>query len=87
MERGLPAWSPRRATGGAVTQRAYARRGEITAEMEFVALREGVARSFVRDELAARYTQALKSLLRIRQWTPFTSSTTWEMTKSAAALR
>ncbi|WP_329262840.1 phosphomethylpyrimidine synthase ThiC [Actinoallomurus sp. NBC_01490] len=48
-----PARSPRRATGGAVTQRAYARRGEITAEMEFVALREGVEASFVRDEIAA----------------------------------
>jgi phosphomethylpyrimidine synthase len=48
-----PARSPRRATGGAVTQRAYARRGEITAEMEFVALREGVEPSFVRDEIAA----------------------------------
>ncbi|MFF5261246.1 phosphomethylpyrimidine synthase ThiC [Actinomadura viridis] len=44
---------PRRATGEAVTQRAYARRGEITPEMEFVALREGVDPSFVRDELAA----------------------------------
>ncbi|WP_111831585.1 phosphomethylpyrimidine synthase ThiC [Actinomadura madurae] len=44
---------PRRATGGAVTQRAYARRGEITPEMEFAALREGVPPEFVRDELAA----------------------------------
>ncbi|NKZ08113.1 phosphomethylpyrimidine synthase ThiC [Actinomadura latina] len=44
---------PRRATGGAVTQRAYARRGEITPEMEFAALREGVSPEFVRDELAA----------------------------------
>ncbi|TDC95266.1 phosphomethylpyrimidine synthase ThiC [Actinomadura sp. 7K507] len=44
---------PRRATGGAVTQRAYARRGEITPEMEFAALREGAAPEFVRDELAA----------------------------------
>ncbi|MGC4958243.1 phosphomethylpyrimidine synthase ThiC [Actinomadura citrea] len=44
---------PRRATGGAVTQRAYARRGEITPEMEFAALREGVAPEFVRDALAA----------------------------------
>ncbi|NDU77093.1 phosphomethylpyrimidine synthase ThiC [Actinomadura sp. DSM 109109] len=44
---------PRRATGGAVTQRAYARRGEITPEMEFAALREGVAPEFVREELAA----------------------------------
>ncbi|MEU0517938.1 phosphomethylpyrimidine synthase ThiC [Streptosporangium sp. NPDC006007] len=34
------------------TQMAHARRGEITPEMEFVALREGVAPEFVRDELA-----------------------------------
>jgi phosphomethylpyrimidine synthase len=39
--------------GGAVTQRAYARRGDITPEMEFVALREGVAPELVRDEVAA----------------------------------
>ncbi|MEO3823888.1 phosphomethylpyrimidine synthase ThiC [Actinomadura sp. B10D3] len=44
---------PRRATGGAVTQRAYARRGEITPEMEFAALREGVPPEFVRDEVAS----------------------------------
>jgi len=37
----------------AVTQLAYARRGEITPEMEFVALREGVEATFVRDEVAA----------------------------------
>ena len=30
----------------------YARRGEITREMEFVAVREGVEASFVRDEIA-----------------------------------
>ncbi|MFF4411541.1 phosphomethylpyrimidine synthase ThiC [Streptosporangium sp. NPDC001559] len=34
------------------TQLARARRGEITPEMEFVALREGVAAEFVRDEIA-----------------------------------
>nr|WP_308301289.1 phosphomethylpyrimidine synthase ThiC [Frankia sp. Mgl5] len=46
--------APRRATAGrAVTQLAYARRGEITAEMEFVALREGLAPELVRDEIAA----------------------------------
>ncbi|WP_285693683.1 phosphomethylpyrimidine synthase ThiC [Actinomadura sp. NBRC 104412] len=44
---------PRKATGGAVTQRAYAMRGEITPEMEFAALREGVEPEFVRSELAA----------------------------------
>jgi phosphomethylpyrimidine synthase len=43
---------PRRATAGAVTQLAYARRGIVTAEMEFVALREGVAPEYVRDEIA-----------------------------------
>ncbi|WP_067471874.1 phosphomethylpyrimidine synthase ThiC [Actinomadura hibisca] len=49
----FPARRPLRATGGAVTQRAYARRGEITPEMEFAALREGVEPEFVRAELAA----------------------------------
>ena len=31
----------------------YARRGEITPEMSFVAIREGVPETLVRDELAA----------------------------------
>ncbi len=45
--------APRRAKPGRnVTQMHYARRGEITREMEFVALREGVAPEFVRDEIA-----------------------------------
>ncbi len=48
-----PGRRPLRSTGGAVTQMHYARQGEITPEMSFVALREGVAESFVRDELAA----------------------------------
>ncbi|MBV8081540.1 MAG: phosphomethylpyrimidine synthase ThiC [Candidatus Eremiobacteraeota bacterium] len=44
---------PRRAKPGAnVTQMHYARRGDITPEMEFIALREGVAPQFVRDEVA-----------------------------------
>ena len=44
---------PRRAKPGAnVSQMHYARRGEITPEMEFIALREGVAAEFVRDEVA-----------------------------------
>jgi phosphomethylpyrimidine synthase len=44
---------PRRAKPGAnVTQMHYARRGEVTREMEFAALREGVAPEFVRSELA-----------------------------------
>src|SRR5213594_3296277 len=38
--------------GRRVTQMHYARRGEITAEMEFIALREGVAPERVRDEIA-----------------------------------
>ncbi|MGA8385278.1 MAG: phosphomethylpyrimidine synthase ThiC, partial [Candidatus Cybelea sp.] len=44
---------PRRAKpGGNVTQMHYARRGEITPEMEFVSLRENVEPEFVRDEIA-----------------------------------
>ncbi|WP_180217784.1 phosphomethylpyrimidine synthase ThiC [Streptomyces albus subsp. chlorinus] len=45
---------PRRGRDGAsVTQLAYAKRGEITPEMEFVALRENLSAEFVRDEIAA----------------------------------
>ena len=38
--------------GRRVSQMHYARRGEITPEMEFVALREGFESAFVRDEVA-----------------------------------
>ena len=37
---------------GCVTQLRYARAGEITPEMEFVAIREGLPAEFVRDEVA-----------------------------------
>jgi len=37
---------------GSVTQMTYAKRGEITPEMEFVAIREGMEPEFVRDEIA-----------------------------------
>ncbi|MFN2433476.1 MAG: phosphomethylpyrimidine synthase ThiC, partial [Gemmatimonadota bacterium] len=37
---------------GAVTQMRYARRGEVTPEMEFVALREGMDPELVRSEVA-----------------------------------
>jgi phosphomethylpyrimidine synthase len=44
---------PRRALPGrVVTQLAYARRGEVTPEMEFIALREGCTPEHVRDEVA-----------------------------------
>ncbi|HEY6486018.1 MAG TPA: phosphomethylpyrimidine synthase ThiC [Candidatus Cybelea sp.] len=44
---------PKRAKpGGNVTQMHYARRGEITPEMEFVALRETLEPDFVRGEIA-----------------------------------
>src|SRR5713101_5411642 len=44
---------PLRAKAGRrVTQMHYARRGEITPEMEFVALREGLTPEHVRDEIA-----------------------------------
>ncbi len=45
--------SPLRSTGTPVTQLHYARNGEITPEMEFVAVREGVPAELVRDEIAA----------------------------------
>ena len=38
--------------GANVTQMHYARRGEITKEMEFIAIRENCAPEFVRDEVA-----------------------------------
>ncbi|MDE2231313.1 MAG: phosphomethylpyrimidine synthase ThiC [Candidatus Omnitrophica bacterium] len=38
--------------GGNVTQMHYARRGMITPEMEFIAVREGCSAEFVRDEVA-----------------------------------
>ena len=41
-----------RATGGNVTQLHRARQGEITPEMEFIAIREGVEPEFVRLEVA-----------------------------------
>ena len=37
---------------GSVTQMTYAKNGEVTPEMEFVAIREGVEPVFVRDEIA-----------------------------------
>jgi phosphomethylpyrimidine synthase len=48
--------TPLAAAGGAArrpTQLAYARAGVITPEMEFVAVREGMAAEVVRDEIAA----------------------------------
>jgi len=43
--------APRRGTG-AVTQLHFARRGTVTPEMEFVAIREGLDPEFVRSEIA-----------------------------------
>src|SRR5579872_1462857 len=44
---------PRRAKAGCnVSQLHYARRGEITPEMQFIAVREGVSAEFVREEVA-----------------------------------
>jgi phosphomethylpyrimidine synthase len=39
-------------SGAAVTQLHYARRGEVTPEMEYIGIREGVAPDLVRDEVA-----------------------------------
>ncbi|TAK77290.1 MAG: phosphomethylpyrimidine synthase ThiC, partial [Gammaproteobacteria bacterium] len=45
--------TPKRAkSGNAVTQMYYAKRGMITAEMEFAALRENQPPEFIRDEIA-----------------------------------
>jgi phosphomethylpyrimidine synthase len=45
-------WIERRGRGPRVSQRHYARRGEITEEMEFVAVREGSTPELVRSEIA-----------------------------------
>ncbi|MFE3601527.1 phosphomethylpyrimidine synthase ThiC [Streptomyces sp. NPDC059142] len=50
---GRPRQPRRGRTDRAVTQLAYARRGEITPEMEYVAIRESVAPEVVREEIAA----------------------------------
>ena len=42
----------RATTGRAVTQLAYARAGDVTPEMEFIAIREGLPAEFVRSEVA-----------------------------------
>src|SRR5207248_7006241 len=48
-----PRRKPLRAKPGhCVTQLHYARRGEITPEMEFIAVREGLEPEFVREEVA-----------------------------------
>jgi len=43
----------RAAPGSNVTQLHYARRGTLTPEMQYVAIREGVTPEFVRDEVAS----------------------------------
>src|SRR4029434_711434 len=45
-------WGLRARAGRRVTQLHYARQGEITPEMAFVALREGMSPETVRDEVA-----------------------------------
>ena len=45
-------WVEKRRGSACVTQLHFARRGEITPEMEFIAIREGLPADFVRDEVA-----------------------------------
>jgi phosphomethylpyrimidine synthase len=56
VRQGLPklreAWIAARAGSGGVTQLYFARKGVVTAEMEFVAIREGFDPEFVRSEVA-----------------------------------
>jgi phosphomethylpyrimidine synthase len=47
-----PAGRLRARAGQAVTQLHYARRGDVTPEMEFIAIREGLPAEFVRAEIA-----------------------------------
>ena len=58
---GLPklrdAWVRAR-TGACVTQLHFARKGEITQEMEFIAIREGLPPAFVRDEVATFWSRS-----------------------------
>ncbi|HUG41649.1 MAG TPA: phosphomethylpyrimidine synthase ThiC [Longimicrobiales bacterium] len=43
---------PIRSTGGPITQMEFAKRGEVTPEMEYIAIREGMTPEFVRSEVA-----------------------------------
>src|SRR5262245_48313190 len=56
VKQGLPklreAWVAPRRGSACVTQLHYARKGEITPEMEFIAAREGLPAEFVRSEVA-----------------------------------
>src|SRR3954465_11855526 len=45
-------WAGCRRKHPSVTQLHYARKGEITPEMEFIAIREGLPADFVREEVA-----------------------------------
>jgi phosphomethylpyrimidine synthase len=57
VHEGLPKlrqpWLDGRASDGNVTQMHYARQGQLTHEMRFVALRENVSAELVRDEIAS----------------------------------
>ncbi|WP_195576068.1 phosphomethylpyrimidine synthase ThiC [Paenibacillus sp. 1001270B_150601_E10] len=48
----LKRWPLKAKAGSNVTQMHYARRGIVTPEMEFAAIREGVSPEFVREEIA-----------------------------------
>jgi len=52
LERNVDAVRPSVYRGSGVTQLHYARRAEVTQEMEFVAIREGMSPEFVRSEVA-----------------------------------
>src|SRR3954465_14905143 len=56
VQRGLPKlrapWVAGRRGQPCVTQLHYARKGEVTPEMEFIALREGLPADFVREQVA-----------------------------------
>ena len=68
---------PRRARSGAnVTQMHYARRGIITPEMEFVAIRENQRLDAIRDAGLLQQHRAKRSVRRSRRSSPLSSCAT-----------
>ena len=64
-------WGLRAKPGHRVTQMHYARRGEITPEMEFVAVREQMDPAVVRDEVASGRFANISEAVRNAAWKAF----------------
>jgi phosphomethylpyrimidine synthase len=70
---------------GNVTQMHFARKGEVTPEMEFVALREGLAPEYVRDESpeAGRSSRRTSTTPRPSRW-PSAATSSSRSTRTSA---